>query len=77
MLVADSMIRGLYRTTDRLLGNSVRVHWSAGDASPMLSCEVYRELGGHPPAEHLPTREEYFAHAGRCASDPLEQEPVE
>ena len=66
------MIRGLYRTTDRLLGGSVRVHWSAGDASPMLSCEVYRTLGGTPPAEELPTREEYLARHGHCADDPLE-----
>lgn len=66
------MIRGLYRTTDRLLGSSIRVHWSAGDASPMLSCEVYRALGGQPAVEDLPTREQYREHAGRCASDPLE-----
>lgn len=66
------MIRGLYRTCDILLGEAVRVHWSAGDAAPILSAQVYREMGGVPPLEDLPSREEYERWTYRFLPDMLE-----
>ena len=53
------MIRGLYRTHDLLLGDVVRVHWSAGDAAPIVSEQVYVALDGHPALDALPNRTEY------------------
>ncbi|HEY6869433.1 MAG TPA: hypothetical protein VI199_06720 [Novosphingobium sp.] len=66
------MIHGLYRTRDRLLGICVRVSWSAGDAAPILPRELYKELGGQPPFEELPTRAEYRRQHEGPAPDPFE-----
>jgi hypothetical protein len=66
------MINGLYRTRDRLLGNSVRVQWSAGDAAPVLSESVYRAMGGVPDIALLPTREDYARSREAPPLDPLE-----
>lgn len=66
------MIHGLYRTRDRLLGTCVRVSWSAGDAAPILSQEMYEALGGQPPAHELPTRAEYGRRHDGPAPDPFE-----
>jgi len=66
------MIRGLYRTQDRLLGCSARVHWSAGDAAPIVSKVVYMELGGVPEWSLLPSRDDYANHTFALEPDPLE-----
>lgn len=67
------MVKGLYRTHDRLLGQVVRVHWSAGDAAPILSLDVYAALGGTPEASLLPSREEYERRTYLFMPDPLEE----
>ena len=66
------MVRGLYRTHDPLLGETVRVHWSGGDAAPILSLEVYAALAGSPPVEALPTRAEYEGRTSWFTPDLLE-----
>jgi len=48
------MIRGLFRTTDAMLGDCVRVDKAAGDAAPLLRNEIYIALGGSPRLEELP-----------------------
>jgi len=48
------MIRGVFRTTDPLLGKCVRVDDSAGDAAPLLKEAIYRDLGGLPGIDELP-----------------------
>ncbi|MEP7223002.1 MAG: hypothetical protein ABI673_10105 [Novosphingobium sp.] len=58
------MVRGLYRTHDILLGESVRVHWSAGDAAPIVSLSVYAQLGGKPDLADLPSHAEYCRLVG-------------
>jgi len=68
----DSMIRGLYRTNDALLGPCVRVHWSAGDAAPVLAPDVYRALRGTPPIDDLPTRAMFGPGRSEEDVDPLE-----
>ena len=65
-------IKGLYRTRDMLLGECVRVHWSAGDAAPIVSSLIYRSLGGMPDLADLPDRNEYLDKHPLCESDPLE-----
>lgn len=72
MLTGRAMIKGLYRVEDRLLGSCVRVHWAGGDAAPVLSCDIYRAMGGRPELETLPTREEYLQANGPFSLDPLE-----
>lgn len=74
MLTGRTMIKGLYRVEDRLLGSCVRVHWAGGDAAPVLSCEIYRALGGRPDVETLPTRGEYLNAYGGFTPDPLEDD---
>lgn len=49
-------VRGLYRTRDRLLGDCIHVHWSGGDAAPLVPVRIYAALGGRPPIEDLPDR---------------------
>ena len=71
------MVKGLYRTYDRLLGDAVRVHWSAGDAAPILSLGVYAVLKGEPPARLLPTRDEYERRTYSPDPDPFEEWLVE
>jgi hypothetical protein len=71
------MIKGLYRTYDRLLGDAVRVHWSAGDAAPILSLDVYAAMSGEPPAEGLPTRDEYECRTFAPDPDPFEEWLIE
>lgn len=66
------MVKGLYRTRDRLLGEVVRVHWSGGDAAPILSLEVYEAMGGSPEAALLPSREDYERRTYLFTPDPLE-----
>ena len=65
-------IRGLYRTRDMLLGECVRVHWSAGDAAPVLSPVFYRSLGGQPDIAELPDRETFLRSRTEYEGDPLE-----
>jgi len=48
------IVRGLYRTRDSLLGDCVRVHWSGGDAAPLLPFQVYMAIGGKPGLAALP-----------------------
>ncbi|MDE2619042.1 MAG: hypothetical protein KGL54_02645 [Sphingomonadales bacterium] len=67
------MIKGLYRTHDRLLGACVRVGWSAGDAAPMLKREIYEALEGAPAYDELPSREDYCDRGNPIEADPLEQ----
>ena len=67
------MVKGLYRTHDRLLGDAVRVHWSAGDAAPILSLNVYAAMSGEPPAQLLPTRDEYERRTHALDPDPFEE----
>jgi len=72
-LIDSDMVRGLYRTHDRLLGEAVRVHWSAGDAAPFVSLEVYKALGGSPEAAQLPCRDDYQRQTFLFVPDPLEE----
>ena len=67
------MVRGLYRTHDRLLGEVVRVHWSGGDAAPILSLAVYEALGGNPEVALLPSRGDYERQTYLFMPDPLEE----
>jgi hypothetical protein len=53
------MRRGLYRTFDPLLGESARVHKSAGDAAPLLSREIYEILDFSPAFYSLPSEADY------------------
>lgn len=69
---SGAMIRGLYRTRDRLLGDCVRVHWSAGDAAPYLGVELYQALGGQPELTALPSREVYAGCPRAVSPDPFE-----
>ncbi|MFC3592247.1 hypothetical protein ACFOON_01300 [Novosphingobium piscinae] len=64
----------MYRTRDRLLGDCVRVGWSAGDAAPVLRRDLYESLGGQPPYDQLPTREVYRRGANPIEPDPLESD---
>lgn len=66
------MITGLYRTNDLLLGPAVRVHWSAGDAAPLVAESIYTIIGGNPRLEDLPLREDYARQTARMESDPFE-----
>jgi hypothetical protein len=70
--ITQGMIRGLYRMRDRLLGAAVRIHWTGGDAAPVLSEKVYAAMGGVPELIALPTRDEYRATNGMVSKDPLE-----
>ena len=55
------MIRGLYKTRDRLMGDCARVDWSAGDAAPVLRKDIYEALGGRPAFDQLPQRDSYLS----------------
>jgi len=66
------MIRGLYRTRDLMLGDAVRVHWSAGDAAPIVSAAIYEAVGGTPPLADLPERDGYIRHTAVFEGDPFE-----
>lgn len=66
------MIRGLYRTWDRLLGDSVRVSWAAGDAAPVLRIDIYQALGGEPALETLPHWDGFTGSHGDSPPDRLE-----
>lgn len=68
------MVKGLYRTRDRLLGEAVRVHWSAGDAAPILSLAVYAAVNGQPEVRLLPTRGEYERRTNPFEPDPYEEQ---
>jgi hypothetical protein len=68
------MIKGLYRMQDRLLGPAVRVHWTGGDAAPVVSETVYLELNGVPALEQLHDRSEYVLARTCLAVDPFEEE---
>jgi len=66
------MIKGLYRTQDVLLGACVRVDWSAGDAAPLLTEDIYRIMGGTPKLEDLMSRGDYLRSGRHCEAVPLE-----
>lgn len=66
------MIHGLYRTRDRLLGICARVSASAGDAAPVLTRELYEALGGEPPFDRLPPRDDYVRRHPGWREDPFE-----
>jgi hypothetical protein len=70
--IPEGMIKGLYRTRDRLLGAAVRVHWSAGDAAPVVSESVYAAMGGVPELSALPSRADYCGTHQLQQDDPLE-----
>lgn len=65
-------LKGLYRTHDLLFGDCAKVHWSGGDAAPILPAAVYRQLNGNPPYSELPERAEYEARGGTVWPDPFE-----